>query len=310
VKRDRTLAPGSWVQSTIVSKARDPGPPPPRPLDAHKASVGRVLVVGGSRDMSGAPFLAAYGALRAGAGLARAAVPREIQPTVAGFAPEVLTAGLASTRSGGLARGARPAVRALAAACDAVVLGPGAGREAATLGLLLELAGTLSVPLVMDADALFALAGRRSAWRALKRRKPATVLTPHEGEAARLLDGPVAEVRADRPKAARTLARESGATVVLKGPHTLVCQGAWLWQCPAGGPVLATGGTGDVLAGMTAALLAAGPDDPFTAACRAVAWHARAADALARRLRTDRGVLARELADALPGTLRGGRGPA
>ncbi len=290
----------AWVQSDLVRSSRDPGPPPPRPREAHKASVGRVLVVGGSRDMAGAPFLAAYGALRAGAGLVRAAVPREIQPVVAGYAPEVLTAGLAATPLGGLALAALSAVLRLADGYDAVVLGPGAGRERATLRLLLALGRDLGLPLVLDADALFALAAAPRALRALRRRTSATVLTPHEGEAARLLGCSAAAVRADRERSARRLASLSGATLVLKGPETLVCHGAWLWRSRAGGPLLAAGGTGDVLAGVTAALLAAAPEDPFTSACRAVAWHARAGDALARRLRTDRGVLAREIADELP----------
>lgn len=293
-----------------MRSARDPGPPPPRPREAHKALVGRVLVVGGSRDMAGAPFLAAYGALRAGAGLVRAAVPREIQPIVAGYAPEVLTAGLQSTRAGGLAAAARTTVVRLADSYDALVLGPGAGRERATLRLLLGLGQDLGLPLVLDADALYALAAAPRALRALRRRTAPTVLTPHEGEAARLLGCSAAAVRADRVRAARRIAALSGATVVLKGPETLVCHGAWLWRCAAGGPVLAAGGTGDVLAGVTAALLAAAPEDPFTAACRAVSWHARAGDALARRLHTDRGVLAREIADELPRLARTRKGRA
>lgn len=278
---------------------RRPPPPPPRPREAHKASVGRVLVVGGSRDLAGAPFLAAWGALHAGAGLVRAAVPREIQPVVAGFAPEVLTAGLAASRAGGLARAASSRVRALAAAVDAVVVGPGAGREAGTSALLRELALGLAVPVVVDADALFAFQDRTAR---LASRKGTAVLTPHEGEAARLLGSDAEAVRADRRAAALALQRLSGQIVVLKGPGTLVADGERLYRCPHGGPVLASGGTGDVLAGMVAALVAAG-GDPFEATCQAVAWHARTADRLAALCGADCGLTASGLAESLPPAL-------
>lgn len=253
---------------------RNPPPPAPRPKDAHKASVGRVLVVGGSRDLCGAPFLAAWGAVHAGAGLVRAAVPREIQPIVAGYEPEVLTAGLIGSRAGGLAPSAAKRVRELAGDVDAVVLGPGAGRETGTLRLLRELTLGLDVPVVVDADALFAWNGRA---HGLRKRRGTTVLTPHEGEAARLLGTTASAVHADRASAVLRLQRESGGIVVLKGPGTLVTDGERLFRCTQGGPALATGGTGDVLAGVIAARLAARNVDPFVAVCQAVELHGRTA---------------------------------
>jgi ADP-dependent NAD(P)H-hydrate dehydratase / NAD(P)H-hydrate epimerase len=272
---------------------RNPPPPAPRPKDAHKASVGRVLVVGGSRDMCGAPYLAALGALRAGAGLSRAAVPREIQPIVARYSPDSLTAGLPTSRGGAIAPAAAARVRALAKDVEAVVLGPGAGREPGTLRLLRELSLRLDVPLVVDADALFAWNGRA---RGLRKRRATTVLTPHEGEAARLLGTTAAAVRADRRGTVVRLHGETGAIVALKGPGTLVSDGRRLFRCPYGGPALATGGTGDVLAGIIAAQLAAGRADPFVAVCQGVEWHARMGDIGF----VDRGVPASAMAECLP----------
>jgi ADP-dependent NAD(P)H-hydrate dehydratase / NAD(P)H-hydrate epimerase len=267
-----------------------------------------VLVVGGSPGMAGAPFLAGWGALRAGAGLVRVAVPAPLAPVVARYAPELLTAALPADRAGSLGRASVGAALGHAASADAVVLGPGAGRSAATRRALLELARRLDVPLVVDADALFALAETplRGHGAALRRRRAPTVLTPHEGEAARLLGTTAPRVRADRADAARRIAERTGALVVLKGPGTLVAEPgvrARPWRCAHGGPVLASGGTGDVLAGIVAALLGAAPDAPGLAARRAVAWHARAGDRLARATGADRGVRAREVADALPATL-------
>jgi NAD(P)H-hydrate epimerase len=190
-----------------------------------------------------------------------------------------------------------------------VVLGPGAGRAPSTQRLLLELAGRLDVPLVVDADALYALAERPQGWR---ERAAPTVLTPHEAEAARVLGLTAGEVKGARLGAARLLAHLTGATVVLKGPGTLVVPSPGTpgrpWRCAQGGPLLATGGTGDVLAGVLGALLAQDPSDPTRAAQRAVRWHATAGDLLARRHGVDRGLTAREVADALPAALRRWRG--
>jgi NAD(P)H-hydrate epimerase len=258
---------------------RDPPPPPPRAKDANKASVGRVLVVGGSRDLCGAPYLAAMGALYAGAGLARAAVPREIQPIVAGYSPDVLTAGLAASKTGGLAPAAALRVKGLVRDVEAAVIGPGAGREPGTLRLLRELLLRLTVPLVVDADALFAWNGRaRSPAGHPRNRRGITVVTPHEGEAARLLGTTAEAVRADRPGTVTRLQRETGAIAVLKGPGTLVTDGKRLFRCTRGGPALATGGTGDVLAGIIAARLAARDAEPFVAVCQAVEVHAHMGD--------------------------------
>jgi NAD(P)H-hydrate epimerase len=169
------------------------------------------------------------------------------------------------------------------------------------VALLRTLPSTIPAPLVLDADGLFAWAGRA---QGLATRKAPTVLTPHEGEAGRLLGVGAEAVRSGREAAATRLANLAGAVVVLKGPGTLVTDGSRCFRCSTGGPSLATGGTGDVLAGIVAAFLAA-PERPggdaFGAACAAVHLHGLAGDRAAGT--SDRGVLASEVADAVPRAL-------
>lgn len=256
-----------------------PLPPlPPRPVDAHKASVGRVLIVGGSLGMAGAPALAARGALRAGAGLVTVAVPRPVQATVAGFLPEVMTVGLPCGGDGELDASADEALRPHLERVHVVVLGPGLGRAPAVEDFVLALARRIERPLVLDADALYALRGRLAE---LAVRTAPTVLTPHEGEAAVLLGEKPGEAAAPRDAWVRRIAQTAHGIAVLKGPGTLVSDGTRLARNPTGGPVLATGGTGDVLAGVVAAMLAGLPTtggDAFGAACLAVWVHGRAGD--------------------------------
>jgi hydroxyethylthiazole kinase-like uncharacterized protein yjeF len=271
---------------------------PSRPQDANKVRAGRVVIVGGSLGMAGAPALAALGAHRAGAGLVRIAVPAALQATVAGFRPESMTLALPDPTPGILEAPASVALTAAVAGWDVVVLGPGLGRNPGTQHLVRTFTLDMELPLVLDADGLFA-------WRercpALSARTAPLVLTPHEGEAARLLGRTSAEIRANRQAAASELALASGAVVVLKGPQTLVADGKQLYVNPTGGPVLATGGTGDVLAGVIAALLATPGADAFDAACQAVFVHGLSADEIAGE--RDRGLLASELAAGIPEAL-------
>lgn len=279
-----------------------PPPLPDRPLDANKVSAGRVVIVGGSRDMVGAPALAALGAHRAGAGLVRIAVPVSLQPLVAAFRPESTTAGLPEDAAGSVATSALAELLARTSGWDAVVLGPGIGRTPGTGEVVRTFPGEMSLPLVLDADGLFAFNG---CVETLRSRKAPVVLTPHEGEAARLLGLTSAQVRAGRADAARTLAQASGAVVVLKGPGTLVCDGTRLYVNSSGGPALSTGGTGDVLAGVIGALLAQTAHtgfDAFEAACVGVHVHGAGADAVSQG--RDRGLFASELAAGIPDALR------
>ena len=257
---------------------------PKRPRDAHKGTFGTVLVIAGSDGMLGAAMLAAMAALRGGAGLVRVAVPRALQSAVAIAVPCATT----------LDR--RPALREALRAADAVVVGPGLGNTAATRRLVAEVLRASRVPVVVDADALNVLAPLRRPLPAL------AVLTPHPGEAARLLGRSTVEVQGDRKGALRELCRRSGAIVVLKGAGTLVGDGVRGFANRTGNPGMATGGAGDVLAGLLGALLAQGML-PFAAACLAVDAHGRAGDRVARRL-GEAGLVAADLPLAIAEVLR------
>ena len=261
---------------------------PVRGEEAHKGNHGHLLVVAGAAGMSGAAILAGRAALRGGSGLVTVAAPRSVCRTISGSLPEVMTHEFESfSESGWLERLERK---------SALVIGPGLGRSAPVGALVRWLARRAGLPLVLDADALWAL-GHNPA--GLRRATRDVILTPHPGEMARLLDQSVQEVQADRSGAARRLAHESGAIVVLKGSGTRIASAEGSLSInTTGGPLLATAGTGDVLAGLVGSLLGQGLS-AWNAARLAVFLHGRAADFLAERL-GDRGLLASELADELP----------
>jgi NAD(P)H-hydrate epimerase len=260
---------------------------PPRPRDAHKGTFGTVLVVAGSHDMLGAAILCATAALRGGAGLVQVAVPAALQPFVAAAQPCATTC----ARTPG-------ALRAAVAHAQAIVVGPGLGATQATRALVRAILRASTVPVVLDADALNVLAPLRAP---LGGRAP-LLLTPHPGEAARLLGGSAAAVQADRRAALQALCDRSGAVVVLKGAGTLVGDGRRCYRNRTGNPGLATGGSGDVLAGLLGALLAQGLS-PFDAACLAAHVHGLAGDRVART-RSQRGMIAADLPAAIAAVLR------
>jgi NAD(P)H-hydrate epimerase len=263
------------IEATDVASAlgtRAPG--------AHKGDFGHVLVIAGSLGKSGAAVLAGMGALRAGAGLVTVATPAGVHASVAAARPELMTEPLPEF-AGGLAADALDAALALAGTRDVVVLGPGLGQSEQTVRFAREFARRCATPLVVDADGLNALAGERAI---LAERSAPTLLTPHPGEAARLLGTNAAEIQMDRVLAASTLARECVATVALKGQRTLVVDPAGhVAVNPTGNPGMASAGTGDVLAGILGALLARGLS-PRNAAAVAVYLHGAAGDAAAARL--------------------------
>lgn len=265
----------------------------PRARDAHKGSAGRVLVIAGSPGKTGAALLAGLGALRTGAGLvtlgargsARSALDAKVVELMTIEIPEALEAGVST------------AIRE-AAGQDAAVLGPGVGKEGVARTFLTRVALELELPTVLDADALTAFAGVPGA---LVGCRGLRILTPHPGEAAALLGLDTASVQADRYGAASRLASLAGQVVVLKGARTIVASPEGrIAVCVEGTPALATGGTGDVLSGVLAALLVHW--EPFEAACQGVLLHALAAVHAARG---DRGLLAHEVADAVPSVLAG-----
>lgn len=268
---------------------------PPRPLESHKADFGRLAIVAGSRGKAGAAILAAHGGLRAGAGLVTVFCPESLEAVVVARLPEAMTFGLPEEDGAISEAGTGDLLRA-AAGFDAIVIGPGLGTAAGTIALLERFLSETRCAVVADADALNAFAGRPGFFG---RRRAATILTPHPGEAGRLLAMTAGEIQEDRLGAARTISRRSRAVAVLKGDHTLVAaEGGEVAVNPTGTPLLATAGSGDVLAGTIGALLAGG----LSARASAVAgtWlHGAAAQRLARRL-GDAGLLAHETADALP----------
>jgi len=272
---------------------------PERPEAGHKGHFGHVLVVAGSEGKTGAAALTADAAGRAGAGLVTIACPAGLNDILEVKCTEAMTVPLPDTPGRALAAAASARIVALAAERDVVALGPGLGTGEETVKCVHAVAEAVDRPLVIDADGLNALAGQGEL---LRGRTAHTVLTPHPGEAARWLDVGPAEVNADRVGAARRLAEHAGAVVLLKGAASVVADPeGWVCINPTGGPGLGTGGTGDVLTGLVAGLLAQGAE-PAEAAALAAFVHGAAADRLAERV-GEAGVLAGELAAEIPATL-------
>jgi NAD(P)H-hydrate epimerase len=261
----------------------------------HKRSVGTVLVIGGSRGMTGAAHMTAMAALRSGAGLVHAALPQGAggeKPYVEVIAVEVPGA------DGRFSMAGRSALFAEAARLQAVAVGPGLGRADEAQLLVRELIG-VDKPLLLDADGLYALGDRLEL---LAEREQPTVLTPHEGELGRLLGVPASDVAARRLFSAREAATRSGATVVLKGEATIIADPSGLaYVVPTGNPGLATPGTGDVLSGVIAAQLAKGLC-ATDAACLGAYLHGLAADLAAEETGTE-GMIASDLFTFLPAAI-------
>lgn len=260
----------------------------PRPPDAHKNTAGHVVVVAGSPGHVGAPQLAARGAMRAGAGLATIVTWPVAATAIEGHVLEVMTARIDPERIG-------ESLDAALRGAGAVVVGPGFGLDEAARTAVEYVLASWRGPVVVDADALSMFAGRPSVFMAAKH----VVLTPHPGEAARLLGCSAAAIEADRFRAARELVAASGAVVVLKGAHSIIAgPDSRIAVSPVACPALATAGSGDVLGGIVAAIACGLP--VFEAACAGVLLHGRAGEAWVRDRSTDRGMLASEIADALP----------
>jgi NAD(P)H-hydrate epimerase len=271
---------------------------PQRRRDAHKGSFGHVLVIAGSRGKTGAALLATEGAARSGAGLTTLAAAATLQPVLEGHVREAMTAALPDAGDGVAVLGDAAGVDGLLAGRAAVVCGPGLGLAPGTRELVAHVVRCCTAPLVLDADALNAVAGTAL----LASRPGPTVVTPHPGEMARLVGGDTATVQADRLRTARRLAAEARVVVVLKGARTVIASpdGAAA-ICPTGNPGMASGGTGDVLAGVVGGLLAQGLA-PADAAALAVFAHGLAGDRVALR-QGEVGLLARDVVDELPSAL-------
>lgn len=276
----------------------------PRATDSHKRTYGRVVIVAGSRGMAGAAALVGMASLRSGAGLVELVVPASVQPTVAGFDPCLMTCGVPEDTAGRFAATALAEIQHRCEAADVVAVGPGLGRNDDLTEIVCDLWCRLPQPAVFDADALWAVAQATSGLR--HEHNGPRIMTPHAGEMLRLLGA--AEPQAlpeDRPgleAAARELARAAGIVMVLKGHRTFVTDGDRGLHSASGNPGLATGGTGDVLTGVIAALLGQGLP-PRDAAQLGVWIHGRAGDLAAERFGMV-SMTARDVIDHLPGAFR------
>jgi NAD(P)H-hydrate epimerase len=246
---------------------------PRRKADSHKGDYGRVLVVAGSREMAGAAALASEAAYRAGAGLVAIACPSNVAQVLSIKQTCAVVWPFEE-------RDAAAQLLEFAAKCDVAVIGPGLSQAPGIPAAVRELVGAIQIPFVLDADGLNAfepfpeLLGRGNAMR---------ILTPHPGEAARLLKLSVAEIQSNREVAARALANRFLAVAVLKGHRTVVTDGKRVYVNRTGNPGMATGGTGDVLAGMLGALIGQ-KLDLYDAACFGVRIHGKAGDLAARQV--------------------------
>ncbi|MCD7820847.1 MAG: NAD(P)H-hydrate dehydratase [Clostridiales bacterium] len=244
---------------------------PARPEEGHKGTFGKVDIVAGSEGYTGAPVLAARAAVRGGTGLVFLQVPRSVYPIIAVKCDEAMPSPLPD-QGGKVSGDALAPILERAESCDAVLIGPGLGRSEDSDRLVREAAERLEKPLVLDADGLNAVSGHITI---LRGRKSPTVLTPHDGEFARLTGHWPGE---NRQAEALALAEQTGAVVVLKGHRTVIAEpGGSLCVNTTGNAGMAKGGSGDVLAGLTVSLLAQGMD-AFHAAAAAVWVHGRAGD--------------------------------
>jgi NAD(P)H-hydrate epimerase len=268
----------SNLQLNVIT-ARDLAPLiGPRPPDSNKGNYGHVLVVGGSLGKAGAAAMAGIAVLRAGAGLSTVATPKSVLATVAGFHPELMTEPLPETDAGTISSDAQERIEQLSKGKSVVAIGPGISRDAQTADLVRKLISNLQASIVLDADGLNAFEGRTAE---LNGKGRTLVITPHPGEMARLVGCSIADVQSNRLQVARRFAREHELIVVLKGYRTLVVQpNGEAWVNTTGNPGMSTGGTGDILTGMVAGMIAQHSKDAFAAVLAAVHLHGLAGDVM------------------------------
>jgi NAD(P)H-hydrate epimerase len=275
---------------------------PPRLLDSHKGTFGHALVVAGSRSYVGAAYLAAQAAVRVGAGVVTLAAPRGIYPVVASKLTEVVHLPLPEDAEGQIHPDAARLVRDKLSTYSSLAVGCGLGRSlgiAQFLEQLLLLKPRPALPTVVDADGLNNLSRLPNWWQRLGDQ---VALTPHPGEMATLASASSAQVQQDRIATARQRATRWNTTLALKGAYTVVAEhGGLVRVSPFANPALASGGTGDVLTGIIAGLMAQGLT-PYEATCCGVYLHGQAAEAV-RRDRGDTGTLASDLIERLPETI-------
>jgi NAD(P)H-hydrate epimerase len=268
----------------------------PRPRRANKKDFGRVFILAGSRGLTGAAALASFAALRAGSGLVTLGCPEKVYSILARRHPEVMVRPFQSTAEGGLAEGAFPAIFRFLKTQDILALGPGLGHPPSTQRLVRKILLCSPLPLVVDADAINALRGQPELLRGCKR---TPILTPHPGEFVRAFGGKKPQTDAERKSRALGVARKLKIILVLKGYRTVVASpGGKIFVNPTGNPGMATGGAGDVLTGIIAALLGQGMG-AYDAARFGVYLHGLAGD-LAACKKGEVSLVAGDLVEFLP----------
>ncbi len=283
---------------------------PPRPFDGHKGTFGKILITGGSVGLTGAPVLAAGAAARTGSGLVYLGVPGEIYPITAAMCLEAMPFPLKGSK-GMLSREALFGILERMNTCDAGLIGPGIGRGQELEILVRRLLEQVETPLVVDADALYAIRKNKKVLKTRSEKGRVTILTPHEGEFA-YLGGQLTKYQAgsedpklweernrERIQSAKNFAREYGCILVLKGPNTVTADpdGA-TWINTTGNSGMAKGGSGDILAGMITSLLGQHLE-PVTAAALAVWLHGHAGD-LCKEEMGEFGMLPRDILERIP----------
>jgi NAD(P)H-hydrate epimerase len=269
----------------------------PRAEDSNKGNYGHVLVVGGSLGKAGAAAMAGMAVLRAGGGLSTVATAKSALGAIASFHPELMTELLPETDVGTISHSADGRIRELAKGKDVIAIGPGISRDSKTAELVRALVTSLPSPMVVDADGLNAFEGNTGE---LNGKGRTIVITPHPGEMARLAGCSTADVQKDRLGAARAFAREHRLTVVLKGYRTLVVRpDGEAWVNTTGNPGMATGGTGDILTGIVAGMMAQHGEDAFRAVLAAVHLHGLAGDVM-KAIVGEHSMVATDLLQGLP----------
>ena len=284
----------------------------PRPRDSNKGMYGHVLVVGGSLGKTGAAVMAGFSALRTGAGLVTVASPQSTLPVIASFHPELMTEPLSETEIASISKVALEEFERVAEKKTVLAIGPGISRHPSTEEFVRSVIEKSQVPTVLDADGLNAFEGRASDLNRRNRRGdtenaekvPALVLTPHPGEMARLTGLGVAAIQRDRINVARSFAREHEVIVVLKGDRTAIAKpDGEVWVSTTGNPGMATGGTGDILTGIVAGMLAQNTKRDFLAVLAAVHLHGLTGD-VAEEAIGEHSLVATDLIRALPEAFR------
>jgi ADP-dependent NAD(P)H-hydrate dehydratase / NAD(P)H-hydrate epimerase len=316
-KLGQRVAPGKWhtgelrvvpigipdgAPGEVAAREIDPAvlaSAPRRGPRSTKFSSGQVAIAGGSRGLTGAVRMASLAAIRAGAGYATVAVPADLEMVFEIARPEVMSVACPGG-DGCLVPASEKAILRTFERAAAGIFGPGLGKDPGSFELARSVVPRIEAPLVVDADGLNAFAGRLGE---LSSRPAPTILTPHAGELGRLLERDSEEIGEHRLASAREAAEQAGAVVVLKGDDTIVTDGTRVAVNALSAPALATAGTGDVLSGMTAALLARGLE-PFDAACAAVIAHTRAGCDAAARVGAAESVIAGDVIESIPPAMR------